>query len=118
MTSVVTMSSFCVICESKHIKEKITDLVFNQTIYKLKKKITVSLRIYAPTPRARISSLVMAKSSVVFSFDGGASSAVNRQRSERLESARETFRGFLNVNSTMIGSAETEAERGLYFDVD
>lgn len=70
-----------------------------------------------PTPRARVSSLVMASPanfSAVFSFDGGASSAVNFQRSERLDRARETFNGFLNVTSTMIGSAEKGTERGLY----
>lgn len=57
--------------------------------------------------------MVMDKSSVVFSFDEDTSSAVKLQRSERLDRARGTFRGFLKVTSTMIGSAETDIERRL-----
>ena len=61
----------------------------------------------------RVSSLVMVNSSVFLSFDVGAPSAVNLQRSERLDRVSGTFSGFLNVPSTMTGSAETD--RGLYF---
>lgn len=67
---------------------------------------------WSPTPRASVSSLVMVNSSVIFSFDGGAPSRVNLQRSERLDKARETFKGFLNITSTMIGSTKTETEGG------
>ncbi|TNN77947.1 hypothetical protein EYF80_011870 [Liparis tanakae] len=63
------------------------------------------------TPSVSVSSLVTASpadSSVVFSSDGVAPSAVNLQSSERLDRVRGTFRGFLNVTSTMIGSVGTE----------
>lgn len=63
------------------------------------------------TPSVSVSSLVTASpadSSVVFSSDGVAPSAVNLQSSERLDRARGTFRGFLNITSTMIGSVGTE----------
>ena len=64
-----------------------------------------------PTPAARLSSLLMtspANSSLVFSLDRDAPLGVNLQRRETLDRARGTFNGFLNMTSTMIGSAETE----------
>lgn len=59
-----------------------------------------------PTPTAEVSSLVMVSS--VISFDEDEPSTVNLHRSESLDRARETFKGFLNVTSTMIGSVKTK----------
>lgn len=59
-----------------------------------------------PTPTAEVSSLVMVSS--VISFDEDEPSTVNLHSSERLDRARDTFKGFLNVTSTMIGSVKTK----------
>lgn len=56
----------------------------------------------------------MVSLSGIFSFNGETPSKEKFQMRERLDKTKETFKGFLNMTSTMIGSAKTKREKELY----
>lgn len=56
---------------------------------------------------ARDSSLVMVTCWAALSSDRASASGVNFQRSERFSNDKKTLKGFRNVSSTRMGSAET-----------